>query len=158
MFLLAACAQFRKKKKLNGPESITIVTLFIKVVKLEGTQGLSPSTDPIQRHPNPMAEGTVPVLPELQHWGCAHRPLGQSLSFTPRSISSRQLSSCSHPPVCTYIQGHSIPSTESGTALFTLVRLVTAQLFNVSRSLRKASPPLKESAAPPSLCIICKFT
>lgn len=72
MFLLAACAQFRKKKKLNGPESITIVTLFIKVVKLEGTQGLSPSTDPIQRHPNPMAEGTVPVLPELRHWGRAH--------------------------------------------------------------------------------------
>lgn len=157
----------QKKKKLNGPESITIVISFLKIVKsvkLEGTQGLSPSPGFTQHHPNPVAEccpnktrsSSAGAVPTGQPAPCPPPSGAEPFPHLQIHFCKAALQLLSSPSL--YIQGYPIPGTEFGTALFKFVHLVTAQLSDVSRSLHKASLPLGESAAPPSSCIICKFT
>ena len=54
-------------------------------------QGSStPTLGPTQHRPNPMSQSGVPALPELRHYGRAHRPVMQNLSLTPSCPSPTQ--------------------------------------------------------------------
>lgn len=48
--------------------------------------------------PSPVSKSGVPALPELQHWDCAHCPLGQSLSLTPPALHWCSLTSFPQKP------------------------------------------------------------
>ncbi|KAK4828001.1 hypothetical protein QYF61_022778, partial [Mycteria americana] len=100
-----------------------------------GTYNLSGQPVPVFYHPH---RHTV------DSYSTCHQP-------KPPDLFPQGCPPASHPPICMYNQDYPVPGVESGTCLLNFIWLVIAQLSSLSRSLCKASLPLREDTAPPSL-------